>query len=61
MVMSQAVAIAEAYLEEISLKSFADPDGVDGEAARVAFDDVNDYDGLVDDGARINSTRRWRR
>ena len=52
MVMSQAVAIAEAYLEEISLKSFVDPDGVDGEAARPDFDDVNDYHGLVDNGAR---------
>jgi MSHA pilin protein MshD len=52
MVMSQAVAIAEAYLEEITLKSFDDPDGVDGEAARPDFDDVNDYHGLVDNGAR---------
>jgi MSHA pilin protein MshD len=52
MVMSQAVAIAEAYLEEITLKSFADPDGVDGEANRVDFDDVDDYNGLVDVGAR---------
>jgi MSHA pilin protein MshD len=52
MVLSQAVAIAEAYLEEISLKSFADPDGVDGEATRAGFDDVDDYDGLVDLGAR---------
>jgi MSHA pilin protein MshD len=52
MVLSQAVAIAEAYLEEISLKSFADPDGVDGEASRPSFDDVDDYDGLVDNGAR---------
>jgi MSHA pilin protein MshD len=52
MVMSQAVAIAEAYLEEITLKSFADPDGVDGEVTRVSFDDVDDYDGLVDNGAR---------
>jgi MSHA pilin protein MshD len=52
MVMSQAVAIAEAYLEEITLKSFSDPDGVDGEGARPAFDDVDDYDGLVDVGAR---------
>jgi MSHA pilin protein MshD len=49
MVMTQAVAIAEAYLEEITLKSFADPDGVDGETSRAAFDDVDDYDGLVDD------------
>ena len=52
MVMSQAVAIAEAYLEEISLKAFADPDGVDGETTRAAFDDVDDYNGLVDNGAR---------
>jgi MSHA pilin protein MshD len=52
MVLSQAVAIAEAYLEEISLKPFADPDGVDGETQRTDFDDVDDYDGLVDNGAR---------
>ena len=52
MVLSQAVAIAEAYLEEISLKAYADPDGVDGEALRPAFDDVDDYNGLVDNGAR---------
>jgi MSHA pilin protein MshD len=52
MVLSQAVAIGEAYLEEISLKSFADPDGMDGETQRNAFDDVDDYNGLVDAGAR---------
>lgn len=52
MVLSQGVAIAEAYLEEISLRPFDDPDGVDGEAARPDFDDVDDYDGLVDVGAR---------
>jgi MSHA pilin protein MshD len=52
LLLSQAVAIAEAYLEEISLKPFVDPDGVDGEAARPSFDDVDDYDGLVDVGAR---------
>ncbi len=52
MIRHQAVAIAEAYLEEISLKSFADPDGVDGEANRTLYDDVDDYDGLVDAGAR---------
>lgn len=50
MVLSQAVAVAEAYLEEITLKPFVDPDA-DGEAARVDFDDVDDYDGLVDVGA----------
>jgi MSHA pilin protein MshD len=51
MVLAQSVAIAEAYLEEITLKPFADPDGVDGEAMRVDFDDVDDYHGLVDAGA----------
>lgn len=52
MVLRQAVAIAESYLEEISGKPLDDPDGVDGEGARAAFDDVDDYDGLVDNGAR---------
>jgi MSHA pilin protein MshD len=52
MVVAQAVSIAESYLEEISLKPFDDPDGVDGEGVRAAFDDLNDYHGLVDVGAR---------
>ena len=52
MIRHQAVAIRQAYLEEISLKSFADPDGVDGEASRDLYDDVDDYNGLVDNGAR---------
>jgi MSHA pilin protein MshD len=52
MVIAQAVSIAEAYLEEISLKAYADPDGTDGEAARPDFDDVDDYHGLSDAGAR---------
>lgn len=52
MIRHQAVAIAEAYLEEISLKSFSDPDGVDGEGSRDLYDDVDDYDGLTDNGAR---------
>lgn len=47
----QAIAIAEAYMEEIALKSYADPD-VDGEATRDLYDDVDDYDGLADSGAR---------
>ena len=52
MIRKQAVAVAEAYLEEILLKSFVDPDGADGEAARADFDDVDDYAGLSDAGAR---------
>ena len=50
--VTQAVAVAEAYLEEIILKPFADPDGIDGEGARSDFDDVDDYNGLIDNGAR---------
>lgn len=52
MIRHQASAIAEAYLEEILLRPFDDPDGVDGEAARADFDDLDDYDGLADSGAR---------
>ena len=52
MIRHQAAAIAEAYLEEIMLKPTMDPDGIDGEAARADFDDLDDYDGLLDAGAR---------
>ncbi|MEM9057800.1 MAG: type II secretion system protein [Pseudomonadota bacterium] len=52
MVRRQAVAIAESYLEEITVKPVDDPDGIDGEATRPLFDDVDDYDGLSDAGAR---------
>ncbi len=52
MIRHQAAAIAEAYLEEIMLKPVDDPDGIDGEAARADFDDLDDYDGLADAGAR---------
>lgn len=52
MVRQQAVAIAESYLEEIQLKPFADPDGVEGETARTGWDDVDDYAGLDDNGIR---------
>ena len=44
---AQAQAIADAYLAEINGKSFTDPDGVDGEANRALFDDVNDYIGFA--------------
>ena len=43
---TQAQSIADAYLSEITGKSFTDPDGVDGEGSRAAFDDVDDYNGL---------------
>ena len=52
MIRHQAAAIAESYLEEILLKPLVDPDGIDGEIARAEFDDIDDYSGLADVGAR---------
>ena len=52
MIRHQATAIAESYLEEILLKALIDPDGIDGESNRSEFDDIDDYDGLSDVGAR---------
>lgn len=62
-IQQQAVAIAESYLEEILLRAYdedAVPDTTQTEGAwgpepgetRGTFDDVNDYDGLLDIGAR---------
>lgn len=51
MVRQQGAAIAEAYLEEIMQKPFTDPDG-GIEAARAAFDDISDYNGLNNVGAQ---------
>ena len=51
MIRQQAVAIAEAYLEEITLKPFTDPDGSDTGETRPTYDDLFDYDGLDDTGA----------
>jgi MSHA pilin protein MshD len=51
MIVNQGISIATAYLEEITLKPFIDPDGIDGEAGRANFDDIDDYDGLFDNGA----------
>lgn len=51
----QAIAIAEAYMEEVTLKAYLDPD--DGtlcptpEATRDQYDNVCDYNGLADSGA----------
>jgi len=50
LIQQQAIAIAEAYLEEISAMAYSDPDGTEVGEARGSFDDVDDYDGLSDDG-----------
>jgi MSHA pilin protein MshD len=47
----QAIAIAESYLDEILLQSYSDPDGTNTGETRPSFDDVGDYNGLVDTGA----------
>jgi MSHA pilin protein MshD len=52
MVQSQAADIANAYLTEIIGRPFADPDGHDSESQRQQYDDVYDYNGLTDVGAR---------
>jgi len=51
MLRTQASAIGHAYLEEILSKQYTDPDGVGGES-RANYDDVMDYNGLNDVGAR---------
>jgi MSHA pilin protein MshD len=59
MLQQQASAIAEAYLEEILLKSFLDPDSGTvcpaAEASRDLYDNVCDYAGLDDSGAQDQS------
>jgi len=59
MVLQQASAIADSHLEEILLRPFYDPDtGAGGggcpapEASRALYDNVCDYHGLDDSGAR---------
>ncbi len=62
MIQNQAVAIAESYLEEIMLMDFCDDptdlvncplaSGSEGGETRATFDDVDDYHGLTDTGAK---------
>lgn len=53
-IRSQALAIAEAYLEEITLQAYSDPDGADNggceEANRPLYDDITDYACVNDQG-----------
>ena len=59
MIVKQALAVAEAYLEEVLLRDYYDPDlGAIGgicpanEASRDLYDNLCDYDLLDDSGAR---------
>lgn len=51
LVQRQAIAIAESYIEEISLLPITDPDGSNAGETRSSFDNIDDYDGLSDSGA----------
>lgn len=51
-IQQQATTVAEAYIEEIMLRSFNDPQGGEsgtdeGEAGRADYDDVKDYRSLA--------------
>jgi MSHA pilin protein MshD len=46
MIQHQAIAIAEAYMEEILLQGYFDPDGDETGETRATFDDVDDYDAI---------------
>lgn len=60
MIKQQAIAIAQAYMEEVMLKPYNDPDGgetgscEEGVASRVQFDDVADYDCINDSAGAID-------
>lgn len=51
MLQHQAIAIAEAYMEEILLQGYENPDGGYEGSDRDKFDDVDDYNGLHDESA----------
>lgn len=48
---NQSASIASAYLDEVLSKAYVDPDGI-AEVGRQNFDNVADYNGLNDIGAR---------
>jgi MSHA pilin protein MshD len=47
---TQSAIVANAYLQEIMSQPYTDLN-VDGEPLRSNFDDVDDYDGLIEQGA----------
>lgn len=55
MIQIQANIIAQEYLEEAMLKPYSDPDGGETgsceEGARIQYDDVADYNCIIDTGA----------
>ena len=52
MLQQQAIAIAQAYLDEISQRWVIDPNGTPPNTGRGSWDLVDQYNGLVDVGAK---------
>jgi MSHA pilin protein MshD len=52
MLQQQAIAIAQAYLDEISQRWVVDPNGTPPNTGRGSWDLVDQYDGLVDVGPK---------
>jgi MSHA pilin protein MshD len=48
MIQQQALAVAEAYLDEILARPVADPDGTNAGETRATFDNIADYHGTSD-------------
>ena len=55
MLQTQAQALARAYLEEILLREYVDPDGSEAGEDRATFDDVDDYHALAVNGCLTTS------
>ena len=60
LLQQQAIAIASAYMEEIQGLNFADPvvaesGGPEAGETRASYNDVQDYNGLTDNGAKDQS------
>ena len=51
MLQQQAIAIAQAYLDEIGQRWVVDPNGTPPNTGRGSWDRVDEYNGLVDVGA----------
>ena len=55
MIRTQVASIAQSYLEEIMLREYVDPDNNEVGEDRSSFDDVDDYNNLVNNGC-INTS-----
>jgi len=55
MLQQQAIAIAQAYLDEITQRWVVDPNGSPPNTGRASWDLVDEYNGLVDVGAHDQS------